>query len=67
MIIKGTSRLRNQRTTRENPDNSIIQIGQNTEKNPGYLRRLAVTQAPVKNSERGKIIIVKQVPFPDYT
>ena len=28
---------------------SIINIDQNTKKNPGNLRRLAVTQAPMKN------------------
>ena len=27
----------------------MIEIGQNTEKSPGDLRRLAVTQTPVKN------------------
>ena len=36
------------------PDNSIAEIGQNTEKSPGDLRRLAVTQTPavagVKNN-----------------
>ena len=31
-----------------NPNNSIIENGQNTEKSPGDLRRLAVTQSPVK-------------------
>ena len=30
-------------------NNSIIENGQNTEKSPGDLRRLAVTQIPVKN------------------
>ena len=29
-------------------NNSIIENGQNTEKSPGDLRRLAVTQSPVK-------------------
>ena len=31
--------------------NSIIEIGQNTEKSPGDLRRLAVTQSPVKDHQ----------------
>ena len=30
-------------------ETSIIKIGQNTEKSPGYLRRLAVTQIPMED------------------
>ena len=53
---KGTGRVGNQRTSRDYPNYSIIEIGQNTEKGPGDLRRLAVTQmlsanAGVKNSQ----------------
>ncbi len=33
------------------PNKSIIENGQNTEKNPGNLRRLAVTQTPVKDHQ----------------
>ena len=33
----------------DHPNDSIIENGQNTEKSPGDLRRLAVTQTPVKN------------------
>ena len=33
----------------DHPNNSNIENGQNTEKCPGDLRRLAVTQTPVKN------------------
>ena len=33
----------------DNPNNSIAEIGQNTEKNLGDLRRLVVTQTPVKD------------------
>ena len=33
------------------PNNNIIGNGQNTEKSPGDLRRLAVTQTPVKNHQ----------------
>ena len=29
---------------------SIVKIGQNTEKSPGYLRTLAITQTPVKDN-----------------
>ena len=32
-----------------NPNYSIVEIGQNTEKSPGYLRRLGVTQTQVKD------------------
>ena len=45
-IGNGTRRLRNQKTSRDHPDNSISKIGQNT---PGDLKRLAVTLTPVKN------------------
>ena len=55
-----TGGLGNKRTSRDHPNYSIIEIGQNTEKSPGDLKRLAVTQtlvkkpsanADVKNSE----------------
>ena len=45
-IIKG---LGNKRTSRENSNYSIAEIGQNTEKSLGDLRRLVVTQNPVKD------------------
>ena len=34
--------------TGDHPNDSIIENSQNTKKNPGDLRRLAVTQTPVK-------------------
>ena len=46
---KGTGRLENKRTSEDHPNYSIIKIGQNTEKSPGDLRRLAVTQTPEQN------------------
>ena len=46
---KRTRRLRNKRTTGDHPNYSFIEIGQNTEKGPGYLRTLVVTQTPVRN------------------
>ena len=46
---KGTGRLRNQRTSEDYADHSIIKIVQNTEKSPGDLRKLAVTQLRWKN------------------
>ena len=39
------------RTSRDHPDNRIIKINQNTKKSPGDLRRLAVTQTPVRNHQ----------------
>ena len=48
MIDTGTGGLGNNRTGGGCPNYSIFEIGQNTEKSPGDLRRLAVTQTPVK-------------------
>ena len=47
-IINGIGELRGWRTSGGHPIYSIIENGQNTEKSPGDLRRLAVTQTPVK-------------------
>ena len=41
----------NRKTSGYHPNNCIIEISQNTEKSPGDLRRLAVTQTPVKNHQ----------------
>ena len=38
----------NRKTSRDHPNYRIIKIGLNTEKSPGDLRRLAVTQTPVR-------------------
>ena len=48
-VGKGTGRLGNKRTSRDNSDNTVIKMGKNTEKCPGDLRRLAATQTPVRN------------------
>ena len=48
---KETGGLGNLRTSGEYLDDSIIKMGQNTEKNPGDLRRLAVTQTPVEDHQ----------------
>ena len=48
-VTKGTGGLGNWRTSGDHPNDSIIKNGQNTEKSHGDLRRLAVTQTPVKN------------------
>ena len=52
MLGKRTRRLRNQRASRSYPDYSIIKIDKNTEKSPGDVRRIAVTQTPVKDHHR---------------
>ena len=46
-IIKGTGGLGIWRTSGDHLNDSIIESDQNTEKSPGDLRRLAVTQTPV--------------------
>ena len=46
---KRTGGVGNKRRSRDHPNYSVIKIGQNTEKSPGDLRRLAVTQTPVIN------------------
>ena len=51
MIIKGPGILGNWRTARDYPKDSIAKNGQNTEKSPGDLRRLAVTQTPVEDDQ----------------
>ena len=38
-------------SNRDCPDDSMVEIGQNTEKSPGDLRRLVVTQPPEKNHQ----------------
>ena len=48
-VTKGTGGLGSWRTGGDHPNDSIIENGQNTEKSLGDLRRLAVTQTPVKN------------------
>ena len=50
-IIKGPGGLGSWRTGRDYPNDSITNDGQNTETSPGDLRRLAVTQTPVKNHQ----------------
>ena len=48
-ITKGTGRRGSWRTGGDHPKDTIIENGQNTKKSPGDLRRLTVTQTPVKN------------------
>ena len=51
-ITKGTGGLGNFRTSGVHPNYSIIENGQNIEKSPGNLRKLAVTQTPVEDHLR---------------
>ena len=48
-INKGPGGLGNKRPSEYHPKYCTIEIGENTEKSPGDLRRLAVTQTPVKD------------------
>ena len=50
-IIKGTGRLGGRRTSGDYPNYNIIENGKNTGKSPGNLRRLAVTQIPLKDHQ----------------
>ena len=50
-IIEGTEGLGSWRTSGDHPNYTIVENGQNTEKSPGDLRRLAVTQTPVKDHQ----------------
>ena len=51
-IIKGTGGLGTRNTSGDHPNYNIIENGQNTEKSPGDLSSLAVTQSPVKDHQR---------------
>ena len=51
MIIRGSGGLGSLRTSGNNPNYSIIENGQNTEKSPGDLRRRVVIQTPVKDHQ----------------
>ena len=50
-IGNGSGSLGNKRTSGDHPNYSIIKIGQNSQKRPGDLRRLAVKQTPVENCQ----------------
>ena len=48
-IAIGSGGLGNKRTGGDHPNDGIVEISDNTKKNPGELKRLAVTQVPVEN------------------
>ena len=50
-LKKKAGRTGIERKNRDHPKYSIGVIGQNTAKSPGGLRRLAVTQTPVKSHQ----------------
>ena len=50
-IGTGTGGLGHRRTSEDHINNSIVRIDQNTEKSPGDLRRLAVTQTPMEKHQ----------------
>ena len=49
-LLKGLEDLEVGRRVEDYPNDSIAENGQNTEKSPGDLRRLPVTQTPVKKT-----------------
>ena len=57
-IGKGTGGLGNNRVSGDHPEYCSIEIGQNTEKSPGDLRKLAVTKTPVWKTLITMIIII---------
>ena len=53
-VTKGlveTEEVGNNRTSGDHPNYCNIEIGENNEKRPGDLRRLVVTQNPVRNNQ----------------
>ena len=52
LIGTRTGGLGNKRTSGDHPNYSNVEIGQNHDKSPEDLRRLAVTQTPVENHQR---------------
>ena len=50
-LLRGPGGFGSWRTGRDYPNDSIAKNGQNPETSPGDLRRLAVTQTPVKNHQ----------------
>ena len=50
-LIKGLEDLEINGTSGDHPNYTVIKISQNTEKSPGYSRRLTVTQTPEENHQ----------------
>ena len=49
---KEVGRVENRRRNGDHSDYKIVDIGQNTQKSPGDLRRFAVTQTPIKTHKQ---------------
>ena len=50
-IDTGTRGLGNKRMSGDNTKDRIIKIGQNTEKGPEDMRKLAISQTPLRNHQ----------------
>ena len=59
-FINGPGGFESGRPSGDHPNYSIIENGQNTEKSPGDLRRLAITQSPVENHLNYSIVEIGQ-------
>ena len=55
---KGAGRVENQSTSQDHPNYSILKMNQNTDKNSRDLRRLAVTQTPMKELAQSNMVII---------
>ena len=51
ILGKGAERFRNRRTSYDHQNCDIVGVGSNTEKIPGDLRRITITQTPVKYNQ----------------
>ena len=59
-LDNGAGRVRNRRQSRDHPNYSINEIGQNTEKRPSNLKRLAVTQTPMKGRQLTLVLKIRK-------
>ena len=50
-ISASSGEVGNNGTSKDCPNYSIVEIGQNTEKSPGVMRKLADTQTPTENHQ----------------
>ena len=50
-LVLGLEEMENKRTSGDQPNYSIVEIGKNTKKSPGDLKRLAITQTLVENHQ----------------
>ena len=50
-LVKKTIGAGNRRTSRDHPNYGIVEVGKNTEKSPRDLRKIPVTQTPVRDHQ----------------